>query len=71
MELPAEILIHNEQLGVKGTRGVLVRVNPSGFYEVNFRFGERLHRTYFPIQGTVVISQEPEVVSGLEREIER
>lgn len=68
MELPAEVLIHNELLGIKGGRGTLIRVSSCGYYEVNCRFGERLHRTYFPVGGTVLISQEPE--PGLDSQIE-
>lgn len=71
MELPAEVLIHNELLGIKGGRGTLLRVALEGYYEVNCRFGERLHRTYFPIANTVLIAQNPEVATGMEGEIER
>lgn len=71
MELPAEVLIHNELLGIKGGRGTLLRVAQEGYYEVNCRFGERLHRTYFPIGNTVLIAQNPEVPTGMEGEIER
>jgi hypothetical protein len=71
MELPAEVLIHNETLGVKGGKGTLLQVS-DGYYEVNCVFGERLHRTLFPIQGTVLISREPEqTVGGEAMEIER
>ena len=72
MELPAEVLIHNEILGVKGGKGTLLQVNADGYYEINCYFGERLHRTLFPVQGTVLISREPEqVVAGESVEIER
>jgi hypothetical protein len=71
MELPAEVLVHNELLGLKGGRGVLVRVSSSGYYEVNCRFGERVHRTYLPVAQTVIIAAQPEVSNGLEGEIER
>lgn len=71
MELPAEVLIHNETLGVKGGKGTLLQVS-DGYYEINCVFGERLHRTLFPIQGTVLISREPEqTVGGEAMEIER
>ncbi|MDX1998332.1 MAG: hypothetical protein SF066_11485 [Thermoanaerobaculia bacterium] len=60
MEVPAEVLIHNELLAMKGGRGTLLAVSPHGFYEVNLRFGERLHRVLLPISGTIVISQVPE-----------
>jgi len=71
MELPAEVLIHNETMGIKGGRGTLLRVSAEGYYEVNCRFGERLHRTYFPITGTVLIAQQPEEPTAIEGEIER
>ena len=71
MELPAEVLIHNETLGVKGGKAALLQVS-DGYYEINCFFGERLHRTLFPIQGAVVISREPEqTVGGEAMEIER
>ena len=72
MELPAEVMIHNETLGLKGHRGVLLQVSPEGYYEVNCTFGERLHRTLLPIQGTVLIHRHPEAqVEGADIEIER
>jgi hypothetical protein len=71
MELPADVLIHNETLGVKGGKGTLLQVN-EGYYEINCYFGERLHRTLFPIEGTVLIAREPEqAVAGEAVEIER
>jgi hypothetical protein len=71
MELPAEVLIHSEILGIKGGRGVLLQVSPHGYYELNCQFGERMHRTFFPIQGTVLIQREPEQATPAELEIER
>lgn len=72
MELPVEVLIHNEILGVKGGKGTLIQVNPEGYYEVNCQFGEQLHRTFFPIQATVLICREPQTaVSPLDLEVER
>jgi hypothetical protein len=72
MELPAEVLIHNETLGVKGGKGTLLQISSEGYYEVNCSFGERLHRTLFPILGTVLIAREPEqTATGEALEIER
>jgi hypothetical protein len=71
MELPAEVLIHNELLGIKGGRGMLLQIRPEGFFEVNFSFGDRLHRTLFPIQGTVLIASDPEQTLSAGEEIER
>ena len=71
MELHTEVLIHNETLGVKGGRGVLLQISPEGYDEVNCVFGERVHRTRFPIHGTVLISREPEDTTSPDQEIER
>lgn len=72
MELPAEVMIHNEQLGMKGTRAVLIQVHPGGYYELNVKFGERTHRVLLPIGTTAVTAREPEpAVEGVAEEIER
>ena len=71
MELHTEVLIHNETLGVKGGKGVLIQISPDGYYEINCVFGERVHRTLFPITGTVLISREPEDTTRSDMEIER
>jgi hypothetical protein len=72
MEVPAEVLIHNEILGMKGGQGTLLQISPDGYYEVNVKFGDRLHRVLLPISQTVVIAQQPEeTVAAEELEIER
>lgn len=71
MELPAEVLIHNELLGLKGGRGTLLRVSSCGYFEVNCRFGEKVHRAYFPVDSTVLISAQPEFTPAEMAEIER
>jgi hypothetical protein len=71
VEIPSEVLVHCEALGVKGSRATLVRLGPEGYYEVNMAFGERLHRVLLPIQGTVLISREPETSVAAGDEIER
>jgi hypothetical protein len=64
MELPAEVMIHNELVG-KSKEGTLLTISPQGYYEVNIRLGgERLHRVLLPIASTVVISQQAEEVVG-------
>jgi hypothetical protein len=72
MELPAEVLVHNPILGLKGGKATLVRISPEGFYELNVPFGERRHRALLPVQGTVIIHRTPEeAVTAVELEIER
>lgn len=71
MELPTEILIHNALLGVKGARGTLLSISPHGYYEVNMKFGERLHRVLLPIETSVLISKEAEDAGESQLEVER
>lgn len=72
MDLPAEVMIHNEVSGMKGTKGTLLRISPDGYYEVNGHFGENIHRILLPIQETVLIARDAEEIfdSG-DDEIER
>ncbi len=72
MELPAEVLIHNETIGMKGSRGRLLTISPHGYYEINAKFGDRTHRILLPIDRTVIISKEAEEIpAGEAIEIER
>ncbi len=71
MELPAEVFIHNELLGLKGHLGTLVRISDGGYYEVNCTFGEKLHRTLLPIEKTVLIARAAEESASIEPEVER
>jgi len=71
MELPAEVMIHNELLGLKGTRAQLIQIDANGFYEVKLKFGSNFHRVLLPMEHTVVIQAEPEVEVAADFEIER
>jgi hypothetical protein len=71
MELPAEILIHNALLGMKGAHGTLLHMSELGYYEVNCLFGEKTHRILLPISETAIILREPEEASPESIEIER
>jgi hypothetical protein len=71
MEVPNEVLIHNEQLGLKGSRAALLRISDEGYYEVNLRFGNNTHRVLLPVHGTVLIAAEPEPQVGDQVEVER
>jgi hypothetical protein len=71
MEIPSEVLIHNELLGLKGGRGTLLQVIPEGYYELNLKFGENTHRVLLPIAATALISKEPEATVGEQIEVER
>lgn len=71
MDLPAEVQIHNELLGIKGGKGTLVMVSPHGFYEVKCHFGPNLHKVLLPIENTVIVFREPEAQFDSAIEIER
>jgi hypothetical protein len=71
MEVPNEVLIHNDLLGLKGSRATLIRIAPEGYYELNLRFGANTHRVLMPLQGTVVIAAEAEPTVGESVEVER
>lgn len=71
MELPIPVMIHNEQLGLKGTSGTLLQVNPDGFYVVTTDFGAKVHRVLLPIEQTILIFEGPEETVGETLEIER
>jgi len=70
MEIPSEVLIHNEQLGLKGSRGTVIRI-ADGYYEVNLRFGNNTHRVLLPVTSTILINAEPETVTAGSVEVER
>lgn len=71
MEIPGEVLIHNERLGLKGGKGTLLRVSSEGYYEVNLKFGSNTHRVLLPISTTVLIGAEPEPTVAESVEVER
>ena len=71
MDVPSEVLVHNSLVGMKGTKATLLTVT-HGYYELNARFGEKLHRVLLPIAGTALIAQAQEEEFETDRdEIER
>ncbi len=71
METPQDVLIHNELLGLKGGKGVLIRVSEDGYYETNIAFGSNVHRVLLPIETSVIIAREAEPDTEPGFEIER
>ena len=72
MDVPSEVLVHNALLGMKGARATLLRITNEGYYELNARFGEHLHRLLLPIAETALISSAAEeVFEASADEIER
>lgn len=71
MDLPAEVQMSNEQLGVKNQKATLVSISPHGYYEMRLGFNNRQHKVLVPIQETAIIFREPEPEYAMEMEIER
>jgi hypothetical protein len=70
MDVPVEVLIHNNVVGMKGEEGTLLQIG-DGFYELNCRFGGSVHRILLPITSTVLIAKEQEERFAVDFEIER
>jgi hypothetical protein len=70
MDVPADVLIHDSMLGLKGEEATLLAIG-DGFYEVNCSFGGSIHRVLLPIAGTVLIAREPEQRFAADLDIER
>ena len=61
MELPAQVMVHNELMGMKGNRATLLQISPDGYYEINLRLPSGdVHRVLLPIGATALIATEPE-----------
>ena len=71
MDLPADVLIHNELLGIKGGKGNLVAVSEHGYYELLCQFSGRRHRVLLPVGETALVFRQPEPEFDMEGEIER
>ncbi|MBZ0113696.1 MAG: hypothetical protein K8J08_14620 [Thermoanaerobaculia bacterium] len=71
MDIPNEVLIHNQILGLKGSAGTLIQIYSDGYYEINLPFGSNVHRVLLPIGDTVLISKTPEADLGPGIEVER
>ncbi len=71
MDLPADVRVYNEQIGLKGNRGTLIAVHAYAIYELKLQLKEHLHRAFVPVAETSLIFSEPEVSYIVEDEIER
>jgi hypothetical protein len=60
IEREAGIRIYNETLGVKGTKGRLVRVAAEGFYEVLVEAQGKNYTTLLPVHSTVLMATDAE-----------
>ena len=69
IEKEALVRVYSDVLGVKGTKGRLVRVAAEGFYEITIESGGKNYTGLLPISSTVLLSWEPVAeFTGLEVE---
>ena len=71
IDLPMDCLVHNSQLGFKGTEATLLQISDSGYYMISCMFGDSQHRVLLPIHETIVILEQPEPVVVDAIEVER
>lgn len=71
MDLPAEVQISNELIGMKGGKATLVAINKEGFYELRIAFNGRPHKVLLPTASTAVVFRQPEAEFAADVEIER
>ncbi len=71
MDLPAEVQISNELIGMKGGKATLVAISPHGYYELRVPFNGRQHKVLLPTSATAIIFRQPEPEFDADVEIER
>lgn len=71
MDLPSDVQISNDQLGIKNHKGTLVSISPHGYFELRLGFNNRQHKVLLPIQNTAIVFREPEPEFPSDIEIER
>lgn len=59
IEREALVRVYSDVLGVKGTKGRLVRVAPEGFYEITVESGGKNYTGLLPISSTVLLAWDP------------
>jgi len=59
IEREALVRVYSDVLGVKGTKGRLVRIAPEGYYEITIESGGRNYTGHLPITSTVLLSWDP------------
>jgi hypothetical protein len=71
MDLPAEVQISNELIGMKGGKATLVAISAQGYYELRVAFNGRLHKVLLPTASTAIVFRQPEAEFPADVEIER
>jgi len=61
MEANQKVKVYNTTLSLKGVPGTYITVHEQGFYELYMQFNNKRHNVYLPINGTVLVADEPVV----------
>lgn len=71
MDIPQEVFVYSQILGLSGTQGTLIAVRPEGYFELRLISKGRPHLALVPITQTALVAVEPEPDIALESGIER
>lgn len=71
MEPQSLVRVYNEAMGVKGAKGKLQKIDPSGYYEISLEIKDHFYQALLPIQGTVLLAATPIPASEETIEYER
>lgn len=71
MDIPQDVFVYSQILGLSGTQGTLIAIRPEGYYELRLISKGRPHVALLPIAHTGLVAAEPEPDIAMESAIER
>lgn len=71
MDMPKDVFVYSQILGLSGTQGTLLAIRPEGYYELRLVSKGRPHLALLPITQTGLVVVEPEPEIAMEPVIER
>jgi len=71
MDMPQEVFVYSQILGLSGTQGTLIAIRPEGYYELRLVSKGRPHAALLPISQTGLVAVEPVPEIAMESAIER
>lgn len=71
MDMPQEVFVYSQILGLSGTQGTLIAIRSEGYYELRLVSKGRPHLALLPVTQTGLVAVEPEPEIAMESAIER
>lgn len=71
MDIPQDVFVYSQILGLSGTQGTLIAIRPEGYYELRLMSKGKLHVALLPVAQTALVAAEPEPDIAMESAIER